>query len=318
MRIIALIFFTLTFYGCGLDSKNELSLKEVCEASNGICEKIQVDSMCKNLRKNIIVLNYDLKQKPDPLTEYNLLNGLEKYLTCAKNASYIEYIDPNVKFSKQDKGRKKPLNDKEKKDRERYTNSIKKRESDRKGNYYYAKKMINDLNDKIEDSENPYLLYWQWSRLSNEKAIVKLLNMAEDNILNDSNILFYVSQEQIKYNQKLAKTSLLMAMENYPKENYIPKHGKIGKKPDVLTDGDSIHYEVFRTLITLYYKEKDYDSAYVFAKLLDINKDNSANILQVIITLEKQENIIDISELNDKAEYIHDALLKGTFSIQML
>ena len=318
MRFYFILFLAIFLSACnGSSEDKELSLKEVCDLSNGLCENFKVDGTCKNLRKDVIMLNYELKQTKDDMVKYQFLNKLEDYHACSKKASYIEYIDPKEKFEKADKGRTKPLTDKEKLDRQRYVESIRKRKSDRKSTFYHVDQMLKELTEDVSESDNPYMLYWQWSRSRSEEAIVKLLNMAENNELEDSHLLFYVSQEQIKYNRKKAKRSLLKSLELYPPENYKEKAGG-SKKIDVLTDEDAIHFEIFRTLITLYYKEKNYDWAYIFAKLLKMNNDNSANTLQIIQAIAMQSSDSKIDKLDEKAEDLHDDLLSGKFSISKL
>ena len=81
-----IIIFSLT--ACG---ETVLTLIQICDLSDGLCEKIKTDGMCKALRKNIIISNYEIKTYNEkkakneatetiPVLQYKLLNNLENYI----------------------------------------------------------------------------------------------------------------------------------------------------------------------------------------------------------------------------------------------
>jgi hypothetical protein len=314
----ALLVFLLS--SCG---EKELSLNKICEQSDGLCNKIKTDGMCKTLRKDIIISNFNINnytknnvKESKSILQYKLLTNLEKYIICSRNAASIEYVDPKDKFAKQDIGRTKPITEKEKKERQNYIETLQKRKSDRNQNHNNAKIMLSEIETSIEKSEDQYLLYWKWSRMSSEKSIVKLLKLNEINRITNHNMLYFISQEQTKYNRKYAITSLKKSLENYPPDLYIAKELSDKDTLGVLTDEGRIHFSIFRSLVTLYMKEKHYDKAFIFSYLLKLNNDTSINIGQMKQYAKSNNSDIDFNQLINTAENLHSNLKDGKFKIQ--
>lgn len=318
MRYIALTFLVAFLFGCG--DTEEISLAEVCDSSGELCEKLIPDSSCKSLRRDVIVKTYLVReekiQSKKEQFEYELLVNLEDFVKCSEKATFIEY-DYN-KFEREDKeqNRTTPLTEKEIKDRKSFKESLKAREKTREQNYIFANYMLRGLSQRTKDSNNPYLLYWHWSRNGDEKAIKKLEYLNEQNKLNSYRMNFYMSQYYSKFDKEKSIDLFLKALEKLPPEEYTDKEDD-KKKHDSSTDGFSVHFAIFRGLVTHYYKEKDYEKSYIFAKLLEIKNDQTANSLEIVKYFETQQK--DITEkMEDKVDLINEALEEGKFNRNML
>lgn len=317
MKYIVVPFFTMFLFGCGND--NEISLAEVCNSSGELCEKIIPDSSCKSLRREVIIKTYlareeQIKNKKDQL-EYELLVNLEDFVKCSEKVTFIEY-DYN-KFERQDKesNRTAPLTEKEINGRKKFKESLREREKKREQNYIFANYMLRGLNQRTKDSENPYLLYWHWSRNGDQKAIRKLEYLYEKNKLNSYRMNFYMSQYYSKFDKEKSIDLFLKALENLPPEEYIDKQNS--KRYEGSTRDFSVHFSIFRSLVTHYYNEKDYENAYVFSKLLELKNDKTANILEIVKYFESQKKEM-INKAEDKVDLINEALEDGKFKRSML
>lgn len=317
MKYIAVPFFTMFLFGCSND--NEISLAEVCNSSGELCEKIIPDSSCKSLRREVIIKTYlareePLKNKKDQL-EYELLVNLEDFVKCSEKATFIEY-DYN-KFERQDKesNRTTPLTEKEINGRKKFKESLREREKKREQNYIFANYMLSGLNQRTKDSENPYLLYWHWSRNGDQKAIRKLEYLYEKNKLNSYRMNFYMSQYYSKFDKEKSIDLFLKALEKLPPEEYTDKQNS--KRYEGSTRDFSVHFSIFKSLVTYYYNEKDYENAYVFSKLLELKNDKTANILEIVKYFESQQKEM-INKAEDKVDLINEALEEGKFKRSML
>lgn len=318
MKYIILMFLMVFLAGCG--SNEEISLAEVCESSGELCEKLVPDSSCKTLRRDVIVNSYLAREEKDKARkeqlEYKLLVNLEDFVKCSEKATFIEYDYNKFEREDRDNNRTTPLTEKEIEERKSFKANLKEREKKREQNYIFANYMLRGLSQRTKNSDNPYMLYWHWSRNGDENAIKKLEYLYEQNKVNSYRIHFYMSQYYSKFDKEKSVDLFFKALEMLPPEEYVDKESD-DKKHDSSTDGMSVHFPIFRGLVTYYYNEKNYENAYIFAKLLERKNDQTANILEIIKFFESQQKEIT-EKAEDKIDLIDEALEEGKFKRNML
>ena len=327
MRYILIFTMLLLITGCFSeaeeeDLKDNLNLYEVCQESKKMCDTLVSDSVCKDLRRNVIIGNYvantveDIKIKEK--YQYELLVDLENYVNCSKKATFIEYDYKKFERADIEQGRSADkVTKKELDERKAYRKNLQLRENKRDQNYIFANYMLRGLNQKTKMSANPYLLYWHWSRNGNEDSINKLEELYKAGKIKSYRMFFYLSQYYSKFDQEEGIKLMYKALENMPPKEYVDKEYD-EKKHDSDTDGMSIHFPIFRTLTTHYYNQKNYKKAYVFAKLLEEKNDTTANIMKIARSLENNYSRDTLNKLEDVIEDIDSALEKGTFKKNML
>lgn len=312
MRYTVIMFFTIFIFGCG--NNNEISLAEVCKSSGELCEKITLDSFCKSSRREVITKSYlvreeKIESKKNKL-KYELLLNLEDFVKCSEKTTFIKYDYNKFKRQDQEINRESKVMEKEKNVRKKIKKELLEREKKREQNYIFANYMLNSLNERTKGNENPYLLYWHWSRNGNNEAAKKLESLYEKNELKSYKIIFYMSQYYSKFDKEKSVDLFLKALEKLPPSEYKDK--KSHKIYGGLTKDFSIHLSIFRSLVTYYYNKKDYEKAYIFSKLLELKNDKTSNILKIVKYFENQK------EAEYKVDLINKALEEGRFKKTML
>jgi hypothetical protein len=317
MKII-IITIVMIFLGCKeQENKENISLSKICKESNNLCKKLTADHLCINLRREVIVNNYfankekELEKKEKH--QYELLVNLENFVSCSEKASFIEY--DYKKMERRDKENKKTglLTKKEIETRNNFKEDLRKRDTDRKTNYIFSTYMLRGLNRKTKNSNNPYLLYWHWSRNGNNEAILKLEKMHENNQIDSYRMNYYLSLHYATFDKEKSIDLMFSSLEKLPIKEYVDKESN-----DDLPNNNSIHFSIFKSLVTYYYNKKDFEKSYIFAKLLEEKNDKSADIYKIIKYFEANKKSKIISRAEDKVELINKKLEKGAFRKNLL
>lgn len=319
MKYIGLLLVMFLLSGCDTEKK-EISLFEICNESGSLCEKLAVDSRCKALRRDVIINSYYARKEQDEAKkggkEYNVLVSLEEFVNCSEKATFIEYNYNKFKKEDQLNNRTKPLTEEEIQARKNFKDSLKERENTRRKNYIFANYMLRGMNQRTKESNDPFLLYWHWSRNGSEEAIKKLEEKVEKNEIKSYRMKFYLSQYYIKFDEEKSYELMMSSLENLPKEEYTNKETS-KKIHETKMEGMSIHFSILRQFTDYYYQKGDYVKSYIFAKLLKMKNDNTANVLDIIKYFEN-ENKSSISYIENKVEEINEALEEGKFKRSML
>jgi hypothetical protein len=305
MRLI-ILFLILTLSGCESD---QVKLSKACETLDLVCNNLKVDSRCLSLRRDLVIGLYAIKQKPNNEKQYEQMLLNEKYIACAEKSTWIEYKDPTIRYAELDKASGKKPSDEVLILRNSHIKRQLEQTRDRIETFHYSKYLLSELDASSAKSQYPYFLYWHWSRNNNLESLEKLKIMDEQNKISQYDMHYRLSQYYIKRDKSKAISSLMKSLTLYPEELYVIKDGS---KHNTVSEEGNLHYSIFRSLSSIYFKNKDYEKSYVFAKLLEINNDKSPNI-EMIIKYFKNESSSRIDFLNDKAENIHDLLNDGKF-----
>ncbi|MCF2903002.1 DUF2989 domain-containing protein [Pseudoalteromonas sp. OFAV1] len=310
----ATLFLSLT--SCGepdIDNrfnKSTLSVEQACSEDPSMCITFKDDSMCKSQRADLIVGNRLLAKEPSGQYAYQQLVIIEKFLECSKRASLIEYVPANVRFNKPES----QMTAKEIESKQKYSDSIKQRKKDKDMSYLSGIKLKAMLESDYSDSNNPYMLYYKWSRLRDDSARAQFIDGYKNGLKYNSDLLFHVAEYLITVSDEAAIEALIKSLESYPKKSYGPKKGvqKSGDTNHISSDDGHYHFEIFRALVTLYYKNGEYERAFIFSNLLLLNNDKSSDHQMILLQLGNNED--KISELEDISSNVDDFLKDGLFN----
>lgn len=229
-KLILPAFASLLLQACN----SEQTITELCEENVEICAEFVADSWCKSERKKILLSYKSLNLEPIDFNKYNVLISLENYKECMAFAGKIEHI------------------------------KLKEKRSLRLQNTENAINKINALSDETKNSNDPYMLYYHWSRYLEKKALHKFIKLEGSPALESPELQFFLATYYTKIDDKKTLGLLYHALELY--------------KAD-----EKINPELLKSLITIFTDKKEYKQAYIWLKILDIyhpgDKDISKNSL---------------------------------------
>lgn len=303
---------SLSLAGC----RDEQSLENLCQQQQNLCQQLVADPRCNNSRREVLATALQLQLNPSAQQQFKQLGNLETYLQCAEKAALIQNIDPTQRQALRSRDKPRTLSAKQLEDRQRYAQRLQQSQHARQHSFLYAKEMFDQLERDTRASQDPHLLYWHWSRNNDHNAIDQLLKMDQQGLLSDYDLAFFISQEYVRYDQDKAKQALLRSLRHYPKDQYA-RGAQMMRLGHPSRKSDSIHVQVFRGLTSLFFAEKKYANAYVFAKLLTINKDISVDETQALLSVLEQQSA-DVDSLEDIAWKIHAMLENDSFDPSIL
>ena len=313
-----LILSSLVILGCGTFESKELTLDMACNLDKVFCGKIQADSRCRNERKKMILTRHYFQTKRDKAFAYEALISTESYVKCAKLAQSIEYIPVSVKFANQDLNRTSPLTKKELKQREDYNKSISKRKSKKIENYLNAAKELKRIEMITEDSSIPELAYYHWTRKGDDEAAARLIKKDEEGKIKVAWLQFEVAQYYASFSEEKSLRALHKSLVLYPEEQYVSKTGRpTDNKYIALNDEGYIHFKIFRHLATTHFSRGNYAASYIYAKILEINHDVTADLDFIVKHIELNKRS-DKSKLDDLADDLDDRLSDGEVTLEFL
>jgi hypothetical protein len=261
--------------------------------------------MCKKERDELVVERYNLLQSPSDRHQYHVLASLEKLSACYEHASQVEYIDASIRFSSKDG----EIGEDDIEKRDQYANSLRLRKQEKIQNHINSLREIDKLEYALRDSNEPYALYWKWTRQADYDAAEKLEEFYDKSIINNHDLLFYISQYTYRKDTEKSLKIALKALENYPAEIYEPEEGRSFGKSAARSE-TAIHIAIFQSLVHHYYKENNYQMAYVFTLLLEMNNNYTSDIGFIEPSIDKSQ----ISKLMKKAKKINSLLKNGKFT----
>lgn len=293
-------------------NNDEVKLAEACESVDGLCEKIVSDSACKNERNTVILNEYEIKVKRDRSVIYTQMLALEDLKECTYKQSLIQYVPAEMKFPIE------PNEDAERlSKRDSYRRSITARKQMKVDNYQNTVEHIEKYNQETKGFMTPHLLYWHWSRLHDDKALEHLVDLDYQGKIQGYDMMFFMSMAYASYDPDKAEETLLRALEQYPATRYtVMKAPKEPYRYNPYTDEEGrLHYSIFRHLTQLYFKKKEYDKSYVFARLLEINNDDAVDEF-VIMAFMKNQKTEKLRQLDKISEAIDSWVREGGFTVR--
>ena len=260
-KLLSTLFLLPTLASC---LNSEPTVNELCEKHQKICETFTADTWCKAERKKILFAYNDLTTTQDDAEKYKLLIRLEKYKECMSYASKIEHI----------------------KLKEKQTARIKNKEN--------AIANIKALSKETVNSENPYILYYHWSRYLNENAIKKFIALEGSAQLETPELQFFLATYYTKTDPKKTLGLLYHALELY--------------KVD-----DELNVEIFKSLITIFTNKEEYKQAYIWLKMLKLYHPEDKELSEDSLEKFEQLHRLDGAFLDKVAASTLEKIQQGKF-----
>ncbi len=321
MRILALCAISACLFlaGCNLvgSSKPEVTLNEACDADKQFCEKIQADSRCRNKRKTMIIARHKLMQSRDKNLAFDSLLATEDFVKCAELATLIQYKSVEDKFGERDKNRTTPLSKEEIRVRKEYKKSVSKRSNQKQNNYRHAVAELKKLEEWTHFSKIPELAYYQWSRHNDNTALQRLINADKEGKIDKAWLHYEVSKHYSKVSDEKAIESLNRSLILLEPEKYSPKPKIIDQKKKTHDDMGMFYFEAFRSLASIHFSRGELSPAYVFAQMLEINNDNTADLDFITQYIEKHSRH-KIPKLVELADDLHEKMEDGELTEKFL
>ena len=292
----------------------DIELEEVCELYEQPCKMLQADSRCRRERANALIGHYNYYQAPSPAKAYRQIIRLEQLLSCAELSQLIEYIPVDQKYPKPES----TMTDEEIKAKRRYAKSVQKIKNDKLQNFRYTKYMMGGLINSNRESNDPYMLYYFWSKGKDKEAFTKLEKLYNEGKITQHDIKYFLAQGFIKFDEEKALDLMYESLEAYPPALYTDKTDFEAEEKGNLriSDKGRVHFAIFRSLTDMYYKKGEYDKSYIFACLLKLNNDMTANAEMILQKFDEKH--FDVDKLEDIADEIDDMLDDGKFTQRVI
>jgi hypothetical protein len=306
MKITAPFFVVMLGFLAGCEGE-EISLAEICQHTPERCERIEVDAACRSLRSKSLVHAYYLSQRRTPERQLEQLETLSAYQSCAERQTMIEYMSAEQRFNYVE-----PTSDEDHQSRQRYRDTVNERIAKKKRIHHEVRQWLDEEVNIAQRIPSPVVLHWLWLHRGDERAGSALIARHQRGELKHIPSLYAVSQAYAKRTPEKMPPVLMEILARYPVEDYTPKSAR-GPKNTLLppdTDDDNrYHFPIFRALVHWHYQQGEYEQAYVFAKLLKINRDRGVDIDMI------KQRIRNTTPLDNRAERYHDALQRGQFNV---
>lgn len=258
MNRYSLVLFILSLLLI-MSCDNKPSFTELCQDNKEICLEFGEDSWCKTERNAISLAKITLVSNPPSATEkdknpqkYRLLVSYEDYIDCMSLASQIQHI------------------------------KLKEKTVRRTNNLLMAKAKLSELAEETADSTHPHLLYYHWTRRSDEQALAKFLQLEGSDLLENSTAQYHLATYYVK--RDINKT---LALLFHSLELHQP--------------GSTLEAEVLQTLATIFTNKEKYKQAYIWLKAYQLVNDEKNNDLVGKLSLYQQNHKLDSGFLDKVA-----------------
>jgi hypothetical protein len=257
----SVIFLTLLLTSCD-DSVN---LAQLCEENEEICNEFSQDSWCKSQRIDVVLNRINVKDENLDSSKYNLLIAYEGYIKCMALASQIQHI------------------------------KLKGKTTLRKNNLSKARANLSLLSAQNTNSKHPHLLYYYWSRESNNLALEELLGLEGSDIIENSTAQYHLATYYIKRNTKKTLGLLYHSLELHQ-------------------PGTKLTPEVLQTLATIFTQKKQYKQAYIWLRTYQLLLDKPDKMIETSLISYQQAKKLDAEFLDEVASTTLAKIEAGKFT----
>lgn len=262
MRFLFVLSFLLMLAGC--DAFSDKSIASICEDYPPMCRDLNQDGWCRSEKADIIRTRYDHLQDPSEQNKYKLLLLFEDYKTCVTKAAGIEHI----KYKDKKTGRIEGMNT--------------------------ARRELAQLARDTEESNDPHLLHYHWTRFGNQDSLERFLALEETGKLETPELQTFLAEYYVKSDLERTVEILHRALELH-------------------RSGDEIDPEIFYTLSTIYLKLEKFPKAYLWgyiAKEYDVSELDLTQIEGLVRQVGKNPGKIE-SIADDYISRIQSGTFKG-------
>lgn len=216
MRVFFLVSAVLLLSGCGDIFFGEKTISQICRDYPQMCNDLNSDAHCRQEKAEIIRARYANLQQPSDQLKYKLLILFEDYKVCISKAAQIEHIKQKEK------------------------------KTDRMKGVITARRQLAQLARDTEESKDPYLLHYHWSRFGREESLVEFLGLEATGALEKPELQVKLAEYYVKKDLDRTVNLLYRALELYE-------------------SGDTVDPEIFYSLSTIFLKQERFPRAYVWA-----------------------------------------------------
>lgn len=263
-KSVAAGLLSLSLFGCG--DFFEPRIKEICSTHSEMCLDLNLDARCSYEKAEIIRLRYYHQDDKSDAYKYPLLLAFEDYLVCVEDAQHIEHIKRKGKEATRLKG------------------------------VITAHKELKRLSQETQDSLDPYLSYYHWTRFNDKAALHRFERYTASKNVEDPELLIALASIQIKTDFKRTVETLYRALSLYK-------------------DSDDIDTDVYQSLATLALDMENYRMAYVW---LGVSEYFNEDIPATRRTQLGQKFNLPVEILDNISEEIVSSLERGTFNAKSL
>jgi len=251
----------LLINGCS----DKVNLVKLCNDNAEICNEFGQDSWCKSQRVDVVLNRIEVKKHQLDVDKYHLLVSYEGYVKCMSLASQIQHI------------------------------KLKEKTTLRKNNLLKAKANLSLLSEQNANSKHPHLLYYFWSRESNELALQEFLQLEGTSVLENSTAQFHLATYYIKRDTNKTLGLLYRALELHQPGTILPA-------------------EILQTLATIFTKKKQYKQAYIWLRTYQILIDKPNEMIETSLRSYLQAETLDADFLDQVASTTLAKIEAGQFS----
>lgn len=261
---IVIFYSTLLVLSLG-SCDDRVNLSELCSDNKEICGEFGKDSWCKVERVNVALNRIKVKSNGLDADKYNLLIAYEGYIKCMSLASQIQHI------------------------------KLKEKTTLRKNNLFKAKAKLSLLSEENSHSKHPHLLYYYWSRESNNLALDELLKLEGTSSLENSTAQYHLATYYIKRDANKTLGLLYHALELHQ-------------------PGTDISPEILQTLATIFTKKRQYKQAYIWLRTYQLLQDKPDKMIEGSLNTFQLANKLDADFLDKVASATLAKIEAGKFT----
>ena len=258
---VGIALLTLLLTGC----EDKVNLTKLCDKNTEICSEFEDDSWCRKNRTDILINKINIKKNNLEIDKYHLLLAYEGYIKCMSIASQIQHI----------KSKKITIR--------------------RKSDLLKAEIDLSLLSEEVINAKHPHLLYYQWSRESNELALAEFLQLEGSPILENSTAQYHLATYYIKHNSKKTLGLLYRSLELHEPGTELPP-------------------EILQTFSTIFIKKKQYKQAYIWLRTYQLLLDEPDKMIEESLNYYQKHKKLDASFLDKVASATLSKIQAGEFT----
>ena len=260
LRNLYFVIAIIAMSGC--DALLSASISDICDEYPQMCQDLNSDAWCRAEKSNIIKNRYNNLQAPSDDTRYQLLLNFEDYKDCISKASQIEHI------------------------------KLREKTSDRIAGLITAERELQRLARDTEESEDPRLLYYHWSRFASQPHLEKFLAYQEAGQLETPELQLALASYYLKIDSELTKRILFHALE-------------------LVEEGAAVHPDILNGLTNIFVNDGQYEDAYIWGYValeFDVKNLDLPELEAMLL-----RNGSSSKTLKKQAEYYYEAIKDGEF-----
>lgn len=222
------------------------SMNDLCQLYPQVCADFTADSWCKAERKNTVYFHHLNNIEKQDKHQYDGLIALEDYRDCLNIAAKIEHINFKEKTTARINNKNKTI------------------------------EYIENISNQTADTNEPYMLYYHWSRYLNKNALNKFIALEHAGELESPELQFFLATYYIKIDRQKTLGHLFHALELYQA-------------------GEQINVEIIKSIVSIFTDKKEYKQAYIWLKVLQ-----EYNLLESSSSTESLNNYAMMYQLNQQ------------------